>query len=365
LRQESAIAFPLPHLTVVSAASHAAGAGLRWRGGISGRCAVARPITNADLAAAFSQVADLLELQKANPFRVRAYRNASRIVGELKLDLAAHLAAGNALPRLPGIGADLTAKIRKFATTGRLALLDRLRQDLPAGISELLDVPGLGPKRVRALYDELHVHSLPQLQRAARDGRVREVHGFGIKMEEHIAQAIERHLAHSHRFKLATAAQFAAHLIAHLQPAPGVDRVIAAVRSKFDLSRARQTARIPAALDDPHVRILARPPGRLIDRREPYDVDMLAVVRKCKARGVALELNAHPERLDLTDLHCRMAKDEGVLVAIDSDAHSVHDFDHLVHGIGQARRGWLERADVPNARPLDAPMRWLRCREDT
>jgi DNA polymerase (family 10) len=86
---------------------------------------------------------------------------------------------------------------------------------------------------------------------------------------------------------------------------------------------------------------------------------MLAVVRKCRARHIALELNAHPERLDLTDIHCRMAKDEGALVAINSDAHSVHEFDNLVHGIGQARRGWLEKINVLNARPLGELRAWL------
>jgi DNA polymerase (family 10) len=110
------------------------------------------------------------------------------------------------------------------------------------------------------------------------------------------------------------------------------------------------------------VKILAHPIGRLIDRRDPYDVDMLAIVRKCKARGIALELNAHPERLDLTDLHCRMAKDEGARVAINSDAHSVHEFDNLVYGIGQARRGWLEAGDVLNTRSLEELRAWLRSR---
>jgi DNA polymerase (family 10) len=86
---------------------------------------------------------------------------------------------------------------------------------------------------------------------------------------------------------------------------------------------------------------------------------MLAVVRACKARGIALELNAHPERLDLTGVHCRMAKDDGALVAINSDAHSVDAFDNLVHGIGQARRGWLEPADVLNTRSLQDVRAWL------
>jgi DNA polymerase (family 10) len=74
---------------------------------------------------------------------------------------------------------------------------------------------------------------------------------------------------------------------------------------------------------------------------------------------VALEVNAHPDRLDLTDTYCRMAKDEGARVAIDSDAHAVHEFDNLVHGVGQARRGWLEKSDVLNTRSLDELRAWL------
>jgi DNA polymerase (family 10) len=79
---------------------------------------------------------------------------------------------------------------------------------------------------------------------------------------------------------------------------------------------------------------------------------MLAIVRKARARGIALELNAHPERLDLTDVHCRMARDEGVAVSINSDAHSVDELDNLVFGVGQARRGWLTKRDVLNTLPL-------------
>jgi DNA polymerase (family 10) len=142
-----------------------------------------------------------------------------------------------------------------------------------------------------------------------------------------------------------------------------LDVVIAAVHSKFDLSRAAQTRRILAALDHPKVKILAHPVGRLIGKREPYDVDMLAVIRKCKASGVALELNANPQRLDLTDAACRMAKDEGARIVINSDAHAEHEFDNLGFGIGQARRGWLERNDVINTRPLRQVRAWLAGRE--
>jgi len=574
------------------------------------------PKTNADLAAAFEQTADLLELQQANPFRVRAYRNAARLVGELKLDLVAQVEAGKPLPKLPGIGADLAGKIEEFAHSGHLALLDRLRRQIPPGVAEMLQLPGLGPKRVRALYEELHVTTLAQLARAARDGRIRSLPGFGARTEARILEGIDAHSHKSQRLKLVTAAQYASALIAWLRKAPGVsdvtaagslrrsretigdldllacaadgdavcrhliaypevaevracgdtratvllssglqvdlrvvpqasfgaalmyftgskahnirlrtlaierdlklneyglfagrravagateqevykalglpwitpelredrgeieaalkdelpvlierrdlagdlhahtswsdgtasieamaraakahglsylaisdhsrrltvahgldpqrlarqcaeveelnrtldgialltgievdvledgsldlpektlaplDVVIAAVHSKFDLSRAAQTRRILAALDHPKVKILAHPVGRLIDRREPYDVDMLAVIRKCKARDVALELNAHPERLDLTDVACRMAKDEGARVVINSDAHSEHEFDNLDFGIGQARRGWLEKDDVINTSPLREVRAWLAGKEE-
>jgi DNA polymerase (family 10) len=138
-----------------------------------------------------------------------------------------------------------------------------------------------------------------------------------------------------------------------------LDVVVAAVHGGFRLSRARQTARILAALDNPLVRILAHPTGRLIGEREPYDVDMLAVMRKARSRGVALELNAHPDRLDLNEVHCRMAKDEGVMVAIGSDAHGTDGFEVLRYGVGQARRGWLEAGEVLNTRPLAGVRKWL------
>jgi DNA polymerase (family 10) len=139
----------------------------------------------------------------------------------------------------------------------------------------------------------------------------------------------------------------------------GLDLVVAAVHSRFDLPAAAQTDRVLRALDDPHVRILAHPTGRLVAEREPYDIDLPRVLRKAAARGVALEVNAHPSRLDLTDTHCRMARDAGVLVAISSDAHSTFEFDNLRFGIGQARRGWLEPANVLNTRRLDELRRFL------
>jgi DNA polymerase (family 10) len=132
----------------------------------------------------------------------------------------------------------------------------------------------------------------------------------------------------------------------------GLDLVVGAVHSAFDLPRRKQTARILRALESRYFTLLAHPSGRLLGERDAMDVDWLRIVRAAKQRGCFLELNAQPDRLDLDDVQCRMAREEGVLVAVDSDAHSTFDFAHLKYGIGQARRGWLEAGDVLNTRGL-------------
>lgn len=570
------------------------------------------PVHNADIAAIFNDIADLLEIEVANPFRVRAYRNAARLLQTLAEDAGGMLARGEDLTRLPGIGKDLAAKIREIVETGRCRALEQLRRDLPPTLAELLHLPGIGPKRVHALYHELDIQTPAQLYRAARDGRLRELPGFGEKTELKLLDALEAHLTTTRRFKLATARQYAEPLRDHLATTPGVgeaviagsyrrrrdtvgdldilvttddaaavmarfrdydeldrvqsmgttrasvllrcglqvdlrvvargslgaalhyftggkahniamralarerglkvneygvfqgtrriagdteesvfralglawippelrenqgeiqaaaagtlpnlvtladlrgdlhahttatdghaglaamaaaarahgleylaitehsrrltmahgldarrlreqgaeidrlnsklkgitllkgievdilddgsldlpdaalaelDLVVAAVHSRFNLSREAQTRRILKALAHPLVSILAHPSGRLIDQRDPYDVDMPHIIRAARRRGCFLELNAHPERLDLLDTHCRLAKEEGVLVAISSDAHSEADFDNLDYGIGQARRGWLEAGDVLNSRSLAEVRRQLK-----
>ena len=562
------------------------------------------PIHNADIAATFEEIADLLEIQGANPFRIRAYRNAARTLGELSQDVRMLVEKGDDLKRLPGIGDDLSAKIREIVATGNCSFLARLHKELPPAVVELLKIPGLGPKRVKALYHDLEVQTVEQLYRAARDGRIRAVPGFGEKTELNILQAVEAHVSQARRFKLAVAAQYAEALRTYLAAVSGVkqvtiagsfrrmretvgdldilvtampdspvmqrftaydevaevlsagakrasamlkcglqvdlrvvaeesygaalqyftgskahniairriaqkhglkvneygvyrgeariageneesvyravglpyippelredrgeieaahagrlpqlveladlrgdlhvhtratdgrntlremalaaqaqgfeylaitehsrrltvahgldplrlarqcdeidalneeltgitllkgievdiledgsldlpdnvlarlDLVVGAVHSKFDLSRARQTERILRAMEHPCFTLLAHPTGRLIEKREPYDVDMLRIIRQAKKRGCFLELNAHPERLDLLDTYCQMAKEEGVLVSINSDAHSTFDFANLRFGVGQARRGWLGKQDVLNTRPL-------------
>lgn len=564
------------------------------------------PVHNADIASIFDQIADLLELNSDNPFRIRAYRNAARTVAGFGRDLQALLDDGGELPKLPGIGTDLAAKIREIVATGHCAMLDRLRREIPVSLTELLNVPGLGPKRVQTLAHDLGIATVAQLRQAADAGRIRTLPGFGEKTEQHILDALTAHADRSRRFKRSFAAQYAEGMVDYLKKTRGVDQVviagsyrrmqdtvgdidilvtgvpgnavmqrfiaydevqtvlahgetrssvtlkcglqvdlrlvaeescgaalhyftgskahniamrrlalarglklneygvfrdegrvagdteesvfaaiglsyippelredrgeieaarsgtlprlvaladlrgdlhahtkesdgkntieemaraaqalglhyiaitdhsrrltvahgldpqqvmrqadeiarvnaslagitvlkgievdiledgtldlpdsvlenldvvIAAVHSKFNLPRKKQTDRILRALDNRYVNILAHPSGRLLGERAPYDVDMLAIMRKAKNCQIALELNAQPERLDLDDTQCRMARDEGVLVSIDSDAHSTFDFGNLKYGIGQARRGWLEPNNVLNTRSLDA-----------
>ncbi|MBI1396386.1 MAG: DNA polymerase/3'-5' exonuclease PolX [Betaproteobacteria bacterium] len=559
------------------------------------------PVVNATIAAVLDEIANLLDIQGANAFRVRAYRNAARTIGNLGTAVGTLLAHGKDLTDLPGIGDDLARKIATIARTGTCPQLERLRADMPAALSELLHVPGLGPKRVKTLWHDLGVDTVEALHQAAREGRVRSVHGFGEKTERRILEATHAHLKRERRFRLDVAEQFVTPLVEYLSGLDGLDRVepagsfrrrrdtvgdldilataedgarairhltqygevadvvsagptrgtvrlrgglqvdlrvvppasrgaamqyftgsrahgvalrrlaqskglklneygvfagdrpvagdteesvyaalglawippelredrgeieaartgrlprlvthedlrgdlhvhtkasdghdsveamakaaaargldyiaitdhsqrltiaggldpsrlakqideiarlnerlrditvlagtevdiledgsldlprsllerldvvVASVHGHFDLSRARQTRRILRALEHPAVHVLGHPTCRLIDERDPCDLDMQRVIRAAAACGVALEVNASPKRLDLTDLHCRMAKAEGARVAIDSDAHDADDFDNLRFGIGQARRGWLEPADVLNA----------------
>lgn len=132
-----------------------------------------------------------------------------------------------------------------------------------------------------------------------------------------------------------------------------LDLTVCAVHSKFKLSRERQTERILKAMENPYFHILAHPSGRLINRREPYEVDMEQIMRAARIRGRVMEVNAHPDRLDLADTYCKMAKDMGVRVAISTDAHSVLDLAFMRFGVSQARRGWLEPDDVLNTRSAE------------
>ncbi|QBQ55480.1 DNA polymerase/3'-5' exonuclease PolX [Nitrosococcus wardiae] len=561
-------------------------------------------IPNTDIAEIFNKLADLLEIEGANPFRVRAYRNGARTVGGLSQNIPTLLKEGKDLTELPHIGPDLADKIQTIADTGRLPLLEEVEQRTPEALSKLMAIPGLGAKRIAALHRELQVDSLEDLKRVVRMGKVRELEGFGKKTEELIKTGIERIENSEKRFSLLQAESIVKPLLAYLATIEGgkdvevagsyrrrketvgdldilitckqgspvmegfvnyeeikkvlsqgetratvilrtgiqvdlrlvpqvsygaalhyftgsqahniavrqigikknlkineygvfkgeqrvggkteqeifeqvglpyiepelredrgeieaalqgtlprlitledirgdlhshtkatdgsnsleemaqaaaergyeylaitdhskrvsvahglnekqlarhikeVDRLnekldgivllksieldiledgsldlpdailkeldltVCAIHYPLGLSRKKQTERILRAMDNPYFNILAHPSGRLINEREPYPIDLERIMMGAKERGCFLEVNAQPARLDLTDIHCKTAKDLGLKVVISTDAHSITHLDYMRLGIGQARRGWLEPEDVLNTRPL-------------
>ena len=139
-----------------------------------------------------------------------------------------------------------------------------------------------------------------------------------------------------------------------------LDIVVVAVHTKFGQPKEEMTRRIVKAVENPHVDIIAHPTGRLIGKREPYQVDMDKLMDACKACGKALELNAYPERLDLSDLNCRKAKEKGVKIAISTDAHRDKHLDWIGFGIATAKRGWIELEDVINTLSLSRLLKWLK-----
>lgn len=142
------------------------------------------------------------------------------------------------------------------------------------------------------------------------------------------------------------------------------DFVIGSIHSRFSMDAAAMTDRVLAALDDTRLTILAHPTGRLLLSREPYGIDVQAVLEKAREVGAAVELNADPHRLDLDWRHLQTAKRLGVTIEIGPDAHSTNGLDYLDIGVGIARKGWLERGDVLNARSADAVVAFARARRD-
>jgi DNA polymerase (family X) len=141
-----------------------------------------------------------------------------------------------------------------------------------------------------------------------------------------------------------------------------LDLVVCSIHYNFNLSKNKQTERILRAMDNRYFNILAHPTGRRIGKREPYEIDLHRILEAAKQNQCYVELNAQPERLDLTDVHVKMAKEMGVKVAISTDAHSVMDLEYMRFGIAEAKRGWLERDDVINTRGWNELKRILRRR---
>ncbi len=144
-----------------------------------------------------------------------------------------------------------------------------------------------------------------------------------------------------------------------------LDVVVASVHSYMNLERAEMTDRILAAMENPYTQIIAHPTGRLLLRREPFDYDMEKILDTAAARGIAMECNAYPDRLDLRDVHLRMAKHRGVKIVISTDSHATLHLRMMKYGVITARRGWIEKKDVLNALPLEQFLAALRPKPQT
>ena len=186
------------------------------------------PIHNSDIADMFEEMADLLEIQDANPFRVRSYRNAARTVSGLSRSLTDMVDEEEDLTELSGIGESLADKIVQVVETGHLKQLEELEKEVPTGLRSMMRVEGLGPKRTSQIWKELGVETLEELKAAAETGRIRELEGFGEKTEQNILEGIERAMAGEERTRIDVAEERAEAFLEYLRELDTIDRVIAA-----------------------------------------------------------------------------------------------------------------------------------------
>ncbi|MDX1934854.1 MAG: DNA polymerase/3'-5' exonuclease PolX [Capsulimonadales bacterium] len=565
-------------------------------------------MTNHEIARRFQQIADILEIQGENPFKVRAYRKAVETIEDLD-DSLADIAARNGLGDLPGFGEAIISKTQDFLDTGTTALWDRIKDSVPSGVVAMASLPGIGPKTAKALWDALSVTSIDELEKAAREERIRTVAGFGPAKERNILEAIERGRRLRERLPLYVVLPYAERMVAALRGRPEVtqasvagslrrrketvgdidlvaattdptaaatafatlpgivevtergtekvtglsdlglrvdlrlsrpedygallhhftsgrehnrelrlraerqglkvnefgifrtsddvevftgadenevyvalglqavppelrdrndaielaekhalpvliteadfrgqlhehsnysdgsatvrqmaeaamargyeylaitdhsaslriangmtrdrhlrqldeiaalneeyagrftlltgieadiladgsldcdddilerlDVVVGSVHIRFKEDEAAMTRRIVTALSHPRLRILGHPTGRLLGRREPYPVDIDAVIEAARTHGKVLEINASPDRMDLNDVYARKAKERGVKITVNADAHSPAGLGLLAWGLFMARRAGLTADDVINTYPLE------------
>ncbi len=584
---------------------------------------------NLDVARTLTELADLLEIQGASPFRIRAYRNAVNTINSLSQPLKDMVAAGEDLTELPGVGKSVAKYIGEFLTSGSISRLEEVSAEFPRSLVQLMRLDGVGPKKARKLFEELDVRTVDDLAAELEAGRVQTLDGFGVKSAAKILDAIEDHKKHTGRFQIRETERLIAGLLEHMQSAPGVARIelagslrrrketigdvdilaelegdgtpvvdhfvsfsgaqrvvgagstkgsivlhsglqvdlrvipsrsfgaalqyfsgskghnvavrsravrqglrvnewgvfrvpeteddepigkedgerlagdteqsvyevlgmswvppelrenrgeveaacedelpelvsledirgdlqmhstwsdgkasveemarsclergyeyfaltdhsqamamvqgltperareqwaeieqvqelvpgirilksvevdilkdgsldmpddvleqldvlVISVHSFMDQNKKTMTDRVLRAMQHPSADILAHPTGRIINRREPFELDVEAVLEAAADLSLAVELNANPNRLDFSDVHVHRAKELAVPVVISTDAHSLRGLADMRFGVDQARRGWLEASDVLNTRSVEEMMGWLGRRE--
>lgn len=554
---------------------------------------------NREVARILEEVADILEIQEDNPFKVNAYRKAARSIYHLPERLEDVWKEGR-LRDIPGVGKAIQAKVEEILATGRLEYHQRLLEEVPRGVVEMLKIPGLGPGSVRTIYKHLGITTFAELKEAARERKIRELPGLGAKTEYNIKKGLELLESIGERVTLGTVLPLARDFQAFLLQGEGVEKaeltgsirrccpvvgdidilvatchpeqvvevvsryrdlremkkesdslisgrlgigfpfevimvrpdefpmallmstgskehrrvlaklledkgistgtseadiygrlgmdwippelrescgefeaaqegrlpvlvelsdikgdlhthtdwsdgasgledmikkarsmgysylavtdhsikglvitggldenklgrqaraiaelnrkykdfkvlsgievnimrdgqldlsdevlsrldvVVASIHNQFNLTAEEQTKRIISAIRNPHVDIIGHLTGRLLNRRGGYEVDVEAVLQEAARYGTILEINAHPDRLDISEEVARRAREMGVMVAINSDAHSAADLGVMEYGVFTARRGWLEAGHIINTRGVEEVITYLR-----
>jgi DNA polymerase (family 10) len=182
------------------------------------------PVQNSEIADIFYEIADLLEIEDANPFRVRAYRNAARNIEGYPRRINEMVSNDEDLEDISGVGEDLTEKIQEIVNTGELKFLHEVRSRTPQSLVKLLDISGLGPKRVQKLYQELGITSIKSLRAAINDGKVAGLEGFGEKTVENIQEALESGGLENERTRLDIAEQFVTPFLTYLEDLDDVEK---------------------------------------------------------------------------------------------------------------------------------------------
>jgi DNA polymerase (family X) len=182
-------------------------------------------MNNAEIAQVLEEVADVLEIQNENTFRVRAYRNAARTIEVQTAPLSRLVEEGKPLTELPGIGKEMANHIKEMVETGTLGFRDKLLAEIPRSLIELVRLPGVGPKKARKLWDDLQICSVDELEEAAKAGRIASVAGFGAKTQEKILAGIQEWRQHTSRMLLIEAERFVEPLVGYLRAIPEVERL--------------------------------------------------------------------------------------------------------------------------------------------
>ena len=234
-------------------------------------------VHNADIAKAFRRLADLLEIEGGNQFRVRAYRNAAATVEGLPHDAADMIADGEDLSELPGIGEDLAAKIATLVKTGELPLLEEVKARVPEGLAEITHVAGIGPKRAWKLHEELDIETIDALRKSAEAGEIQEIEGFGEKTEQNIIDALGRFEGGEKRLRLVDAEHIAEPLIAYIREIDGVKEAVVAGSYR----RQKET------VGDLDILVTATRGSEIVDRFVEYD-EVADVVSKGSTRSTVI-----------------------------------------------------------------------------